>query len=99
MAGARAAVGRRKASALRSARAASDDAAQALRLPALCLPLFFGGESFRALCCPSSDACAPRERERLFSPARGEGAARVVRADRSFFAVKIDEFEKGKHHA
>ena len=46
MAGARAAVERRKASALRSARAASDDAAQDLRLPALCLPLFFGGEHF-----------------------------------------------------
>jgi hypothetical protein len=40
MAGARAAVGRRKASAPRSARAASDDAAQDLRLSALCLPLF-----------------------------------------------------------
>jgi hypothetical protein len=46
MAGARVAVGRRKASALRSARAASDDAAQDLRLSALCLPLFFGGEHF-----------------------------------------------------
>jgi hypothetical protein len=46
MAGARAAVERRKASALRSARAASDDAAQDLRLSALCLPLFFGGEHF-----------------------------------------------------
>jgi predicted amidohydrolase len=41
MAGASAAVERRKASALRSARAASADAAQILRLPALCLPLFF----------------------------------------------------------
>jgi hypothetical protein len=46
MAGASAAVERRKASAPRSARAASDDAAQDLRLPALCLPLFFGGEHF-----------------------------------------------------
>jgi hypothetical protein len=47
MAEASAAVGRRKASALRSARAASDDAAQDLRLSALCLPLFFfGGEHF-----------------------------------------------------
>jgi hypothetical protein len=46
MAGASAAVERRKASAPRSARAASDDAAQDLRLSALCLPLFFGGEHF-----------------------------------------------------
>jgi hypothetical protein len=47
MAGASAAIGRRKASALRSARAASDDAANSFA-PFGALPplIFFGGEHF-----------------------------------------------------
>jgi hypothetical protein len=45
MAEVKTAVERRKASALRSARAASADAAPVLRFPALRLPSFFGGET------------------------------------------------------
>jgi hypothetical protein len=73
MAGARAAVERRKASALRSARAASDDAAQDLRLSALCLPLFFGGEHFVPFVAKARMRMH-RENERSFhlSPPRGE---------------------------
>src|SRR4029077_7618029 len=73
MAGASAAVERRKASAPRSARAASADAAQILRLPALCLPLIFGGKSFVALVCKTR-AQVRRENEiaRTIRP-RGSG--------------------------
>ena len=65
----RAAVGRRKASALRSARAASDDAAQDLRLSALCLPLFFGGKTFVALVGkPRAQVRRENERARTIRP-------------------------------
>src|SRR5580692_5708107 len=76
MAGASAAVERRKASALRSARAASDDAAQDLRLPALCLPLFFRRRKLRAVRCQSSDAYASRERASLSVHRHPEEAAK-----------------------
>ena len=79
MAEARAAAGRRKASALRSARAASDDAAQDLRLSALCLPLFFGGEHFVPFVAKARMRMH-RENESLFhlSP---EGRGRVSGAN------------------
>ena len=70
MAEASAAAGRRKASALRSARAASDDAAQDLRLSALCLPLFFWRRTIRAVRCQNSDADASRECDRFPRPLR-----------------------------
>ena len=70
MAGARAAVGRRKASAPRSARAASDDAAQDLRLSALRLPLFYLEANTWDWLAQNSDADASRERDRFPLPLR-----------------------------
>jgi hypothetical protein len=83
MAEASAAVERRKASALRSARAASDDAAQNLRLPALCLPLFFWRQNASWLWSAKLGAYATGTHRRLhatinyanFAPV-GEGGGR-----------------------
>src|SRR5580704_3548379 len=82
MAGARAAVERRKASALRSARAASDDAAQGLRLSALCLPLFFWRPTRGTGFTQNSDADASRER-RHFPPPRSGGGGPLELAQRA----------------
>ena len=84
MAGASAAVERRKASAPRSARAASDDAAQDVRLPALCLPLFYWRQKLRGFGRQSSDADASRERERFsFRPGDSEGGGPLELAQRA----------------
>src|SRR5580704_18234512 len=84
MAGARAVVGRRKASALRSARAASDDAAQNLRLSALCLPLFFWRQKLRGFGLESSDTDVSRERDRLrHPPPRSGGGGPLELAQRA----------------
>src|SRR5580698_1259854 len=90
MAEASAAVGRRKASALRSARAASDDAAQDLRLSALCLPLFFGGEHFVPF-VTKARAQVRRENEPPFhlSP---EGRGRVSGANEGEGVRKLEIF-------
>ena len=79
MAGARAAVGRRKASAPLPTSPASEgggekgarrirDAAQHLRLSALCLPLFFWRRTLRGVRLQSSDADVSRERDRSHHP-------------------------------
>jgi hypothetical protein len=62
MAGAIAAVERRKASALRSARAASDDAANSFAPFGALPPLIFWRRTLRAVRCQNSDADASRER-------------------------------------
>src|SRR5580704_440099 len=84
MAGARAVVGRRKASALRSARAASDDAAQNLRLSALCIPLFFWRQKLRGFGLQSSDTDVSRERDRFsFRPRDSGGGGPLELAQRA----------------
>src|ERR1700719_2485439 len=73
MAGARAVVGRRKASALRSARAASDDAAHSFA-PFGALPplILFGGKHVGLACAKLGSGCVARTRS-LFFPPRGWG--------------------------
>src|ERR1700682_1894489 len=83
MAGARTAVGRRKASALRSARAASDDAANSFAPFGALPPLIFLEANTSCRSLPKLGCgCIARISALFTSPrTRGEGAARVPRTE------------------
>jgi hypothetical protein len=85
MAEARAAVGRRKASAPRSARAASDDAAHSFAPFGALPPLIFWRRTLRAVRYQNSDADVSRERDRFsFRPRdSGEGDHWSSRSERT----------------